>query len=221
MQNNGKLYTTIMEKLQFEPRLDSSAITIAIKGNADIVALGGTVKTYAEKFIAENAIKNIPGIKAVVDELKVDSSTKYKRSDVDIAKAAKNMLQWNVLVPEKNIQVVVDDGYLTLSGEVEWQHQKYAAWKAVSNLWGVKSVINNIVVNPIQIIDPSTVKEKICKEFERNARIDASKVSVEVKGSEITLRGSVRNLEEDDEAIIAAWSIPGVSRVIDELIVDY
>jgi len=217
MEDNGRLYTTVMEKLKFEPRLDVSDILVAIKGKSDIVVLGGTVKSYVEKLIAENAVKNIPGLKAVADEMKVDSSARYKRSDVDIAAAANNALKWNVMVPEDRIKLVVEDGFVTLSGSVEWQHQKYSAHKAVSNLWGVKSIVNNIKITPIITINSAKVKEQIIKEFERNARIDASKVRVEVDGSKIVLRGSLRNLEEVDEAIDAAWSIPGVSAVKEEL----
>jgi osmotically-inducible protein OsmY len=217
MEDNGRLYTTVMEKLKFEPRLDASDILVAIKGKSDIVVLGGSVKSYVEKLIAENSVKNTPGVRAVADEMKVDSSARYKRSDVDIASAANNALKWNVMVPEDRIKLVVEDGLVTLSGSVEWQHQKYSAWKALSSLWGVKSVINNIKVTPVISINSAKVKEQITKEFERNARIDASKVRVEVDGSKIILSGSLRNLEEVDEAIDAAWSIPGVSAVKDEL----
>jgi osmotically-inducible protein OsmY len=217
MEDNGRLYTTVMEKLKFEPRLDASDILVAIKGKSDIVVLGGSVKSYVEKLIAENSVKNIPGVRAVADEMKVYSSERYKRSDVDIAAALNNALKWNVMVPEDLIKAVVEDGFITLDGSVEWQHQKYSAWKAVSGLSGVKSVINNIKVMPVISINSAKVKEEIIKEFERNARIDARKVSVEVDGSKIILRGLLRNLEEVDDAIDAAWSIPGVSVVKNEL----
>lgn len=218
MVANGKLYTTVMEKLNFEPRLDAKNITISIK-DPGIVVLGGTVTSYIEKIIAENAVKNIPGIRAVADELQVDLSSwnGTMRTDAEIAKAANNALEWNVLVPKNRIKLVIENGYITLSGEVEWNHQKESALFTVRNLLGVKSVINNIVVKPSIIIDANKVKEQIIKEFERNARLDASKVDVEVIGKKIILRGEVRNLEEEDEAVHAAWSIPGVSEVQDDL----
>lgn len=99
MVSNGKLYTAVMEKLNFEPRLDNSNITVAIKGNHDIVVLGGTVKTYAEKIVAENAVKSMAEVRGVVDEIKVDSSSMLKRSDTEIAEAASRALKSNVMIP--------------------------------------------------------------------------------------------------------------------------
>ena len=218
MVANGKLYTTVMEKLNFEPRLDATNITISIK-DPGIVVLGGTVKSYIEKTIAENAVKNIPGVRAVADKLQVDSSTWKIRTDTEIAKAANNTLDWNVFVPKNCIKLVVEEGCIILSGEVEWNHQKESALSAVRNLLGVKSVIDNIVIKPSIIIDANKVHEQITKEFERNARLDASRIIVEVKGRKIILKGEVRHLEEVDEALDAAWSIPGVSEVEVDLII--
>jgi osmotically-inducible protein OsmY len=216
MVANGKLYTTVMEKLNFEPRLDSSDITISIK-DPEIVVLAGSVKSYIEKSIAETSVKNIPGVKAVVDELRVDSSTWRKRNDSDIAKAATHALEWNVLVPSDSIKVVVEDGCVTLTGEVEWKYQKHSAWSAVSNLLGVRSVLNNITVKPSTNINIGKVKEQIAKEFERNARFEANKVQVEVIEGKIILKGELSNLDEVDEAEEAAWSVEGVAEVDNRL----
>lgn len=217
MDTKGKLYTTVMEKLSFEPRIDSSEITISIKGNSDIVVLGGFVKTYLEKIIAERTVKNIVGVRVVVDELKVDSSLWKVRSDVDIGKAAAFALDWNTSIPKDKVKVTIDEGYLTLSGEVEWQYQKLSAWNAVTGISGVKSVINNIIVKPSLKINASTVKDQIIKEFERNAKIDAEKIQVELFNNCITLKGKVRNFDEMDEAVDVAWSIPGVREVNNDL----
>lgn len=217
MDTKGKLYSTVMEKLSFEPRIDSSEITISIKGNSDIVVLGGFVKTYLEKIIAERTVKNIVGVRVVVDELKVDSSLWKVRSDVDIGKAAAFALDWSTSIPKDKVKVTIDEGYLTLSGEVEWQYQKLSAWNAVTGISGVKSVINNIIVKPSLKINASTVKDQIIKEFERNAKIDAEKIQVELFNNSITLKGKVRNFDEMDEAVDVAWSIPGVREVNNDL----
>lgn len=218
MENSGELYTTVMEKLQFEPRVDESNITVAIKGN--IVVLGGAVKTYAEKFIAENAVKSLSSVKGIANEIKVDTSVGQKRSDTEIVEAVINAFKTSVLVPSDSIKVIVEDGYVTLTGDVEWQYQKNSAWVAASNIWGVKAIINNIVVKPSVSINLEQVREQITKEFERHARIDASKVKIEVKDRKITLRGEVRNFDEMDEAENAAWSIPGVDEVENELTIE-
>ena len=214
MVANGSLYANVMEKLRFEPNINESHITIAIKGNR-IVTLGGKVKSYTEKRLAEEAVEKIESVKGIANELEVDFSTSYERDDVDIVKAALNTLKWTFLVPDEQIKIAVEKGHLTLTGDVEYNYQKERAQSAVQDLYGVTFVTNNIKVKPS--VTPFEVKEKIIKEFERNAHIDASNIRVEVDGDKVTLKGSVKNFDEDKEAKTAAWSVPGVGSVVDQL----
>ncbi|WPY01861.1 BON domain-containing protein (plasmid) [Candidatus Trichorickettsia mobilis] len=218
MVANGGLYTKVMEQLRFEPNIDESNITVSVKDNG-IVVLGGKVKSYTEKYLAEQAVEKLEKVRGVANELVVDLASSYKRSDADIAQAALTAFKWSMFIPQEKIKVAVDNGRLTLVGDVEYNYQKVRAEKAVRDLYGVTTVINNIKVKPS--ISPSEVKDKIIKEFERNARIDANNIKVEVDGSKVTLKGSVQNLDEEREAKIAAWSVNGVSEVIDELTISW
>jgi len=208
------LYTQVMEQLKFNPGVNESNITVAIKDNK-IVVLGGKVESYTEKRLAEESVKKIPTVKGIANELEVELLLSYKRSDTDIVKTALDTLRWTILVPHKTIKVVVDKGHLILSGDVKFHYQKKRAEEAVRDLYGVISVTNNITIK--STIVPSKVKEKITKEFERNARIDANNIQVEVDGSKVTLKGYVSNFDEDIEAVTAVWSIPGVTSVVDLL----
>ncbi|AWN82052.1 BON domain-containing protein [Candidatus Cardinium hertigii] len=192
-------------------------LRVAIKGKHAVVVLGGTVKTFIEKSIAENNVKNIVGVRGVVDEITVEPTTLGKRSDAEIAEAATRALKLNVMIPDESIKIVVEKGYVTLSGTVEWQYQKNTATSVVGNIWGVKAVVNTIVVKPSVGIDARNVKEQIMKEFERHARIDASRIQVEVAGNKVMLKGSVRNFDEMEEAENAAWSLQGVTEVTNAL----
>ena len=203
-----------MEQLKFEPGVNETNITVATRDNG-IVVLGGKVGSYAEKRLAEEAVEKIATVKGVANEIEVELLLSYKRNDADIVKAALDALKWTVLVPHENIKVAVDKGRLTLTGDVKFHYQKERAEDVVRDLYGVISVANNITVKPT--VTPSEVKEKITKEFERNARIDASNIQVDVDGNKVILKGSVRNLDEDREARTAAWSIPGVTSVVDQL----
>jgi osmotically-inducible protein OsmY len=213
-KSSGNLYTQVMEQLKFEPGVNESNITVAIRDNG-IVVLGGKVGSYAEKRLAEEAVEKIATVKGVANEIEVELLLSYKRNDTDIVKAALDALKWTVLVPHEKIKVAVDKGHLTLAGDVKFHYQKERAEAAVRDLYGVISVTNNITVKPT--VAPSEVKEKITKEFERNARIDASNIQVEVDGGKVTLKGSVKNFDEDREARTAVWSIPGVTSVVDQL----
>jgi len=214
MTTNEQLYKQIMDTLSFDPSIDASNITCSVKDNG-VIVLGGTVKSFYEKSISEKRVKKIEGVKAIANELIVDLLHTYKKSDAEIAQAAMNALKWSVWVPADKIKIVVEDGHLTLSGEVNYQFQKENAYKAVRSLMGIKDVTNAITVKPN--VDAVDVKQKIMREFERNARIHANNINVIVAGSQVTLKGKVQNWDEDKEARRAAWAAPGVSNVIDEL----
>ncbi|WP_168464106.1 BON domain-containing protein [Wolbachia endosymbiont of Ctenocephalides felis wCfeT] len=147
MVTSGELYTNVMDKLRFEPSLDESNITVAIKDNG-IVVLGGKVKSYAEKYTAEKAVERVAKVKGVANELDVELISTYKKSDADIVKAAINALEWSFFVPHERIKVAVENGHLTLTGDVEYNYQKERAKKAVQDLYGVTYVTNNITVRP-------------------------------------------------------------------------
>lgn len=222
--NGETAYNNVIDKLRFEPKLDATAITVSIEGASDVVVLGGTVKTHAEKTIAEGAVKEIRGVRAVIDEMLVSSLAWRKiKTDHDIVTAAIQAFKWHALIPEELVKITVDNGHVTLSGRVDWQYQKNLAWNAVNNLLGVKSIKNNIIVKLVKAIqlDTKIIKSKITKEFERHARIDADKIKVEAKGNKIILTGEVRNFDEIDEAEEMAWSVPGVEEVVNDLIIEW
>ena len=221
MTNNGKMYTNVMEQLNFEPMLDASNITVSIHGDHDIVILGGTVKSFAEKLIAERAIKRLANVRSIANEIKIEFSAKNEKSDVKIAEDVTNALKKHYITASKNIQSVVKNGIVTLTGEVDWYYQKNSAFNAINNLIGIRSIINNIEVKPSIVIDSSKVKEQITKDFERHARIDASKIKVTIEGKKIILTGTVRNYDEMDDAKDTAWSIAGVKEVENNLTMEW
>jgi osmotically-inducible protein OsmY len=196
-------------ELNFEPSVDASAIGVAVKDG--IVTLTGRVNSYWEKVAAEEAAARVSGVKAVANELEVRLPAFDERTDEDIARAAVNRLEWTITVPKDRIKVKVSNGWVTLEGEVDWKFQKQAAEEALRGLVGIKGVINHIAVKE----RPTTeqVKSAIEEALKRSAELDASRVTVEVEGDKVILKGTVRSWFEREEAERAAWRAPGVRSV--------
>jgi len=120
MTNNGKMYTNVMEKLNFEPSLDASNITVSIQGDHDIVVLGGTVDSFSKRLTAEKAVKSLASVKTIANEIEVDLSIKYQKTDIEIAKDVTSALKNNTITASKTIQSVVKHGVVTITANVDW-----------------------------------------------------------------------------------------------------
>jgi osmotically-inducible protein OsmY len=214
MKSDVQLQADVAEELTTDPALDASKIAIAV--NSGIVTLTGTVRTYWQKIEAEAAVKRVTGVRGVANDLQVDFLGTLKRDDSDIARAAADALSWHSDLP-KAIQVTVSNGWVTLTGQVEWQFQKDEAEHAVRSLAGVKGVVNTLTIKAAPKI--SDVREKIRKELERTVDQEANRIEIETSNGQVTLRGRVHSWPEMDAASRAAWSVPGVIKVDNELVV--
>ncbi len=213
LRSDGQILNDINNKLLFFPWLKCDNLQISVHDR--VVKLGGVVSNYSEKIGVEKTVKNIMGVRGVAAEIKVELAPRYIRTDVEITKAAFNALTCDVCVPAKAIKVAVNDGWITLSGNVEWQYQKLASETSLRFLFGVKGIFNQIMVKPC--VTPPEVKKKIINEFKRNSLIDAGSIDVTVEGSKVTLKGRVRNWTEALEVTDAAWAAQGISHVNNKL----
>ena len=195
------------------------AARIGVEVKDGVVTLAGQVSSYGERWNAESATQRVTGVKALAVELKVKLGDSGKRTDVDIARSAKDTLSWTSYLPSDAVKVMVEDAWLTLTGEAEWQSQRQDAETSVRYLSGVTGMSNQSVIKPS--LTAKVVKSDIEAALKRRAAEDAKTISVAVKGSVVTLTGTVHSWPERDLATQSPWSTPGVFDVIDKMTLAY
>jgi osmotically-inducible protein OsmY len=213
MKPDAQLKTEITQELEWDPSINANHVGVAVEGG--IVTLTGHLVTYAEKFAIERAVQRVGGVKAVAVELDVKLAPNHKRSDFEIAEAAESAFKWHALIPAEHIRIKVEKGWITLSGELDWEYQRHAAEKAVRSLIGVLGVSNHMTLKPT--VAPTNISHRIRDAMARHAEREAKHIEVTVSGSTVTLRGKVGSWAELSAAQGAAWSAPGISRVVNEL----
>jgi len=217
MKTDSQLQSDVREELKWEPQVTASQIGVQVKDG--VVTLSGEVSSFAEKWNAESAAQRVSGVNALAVDLKVKLSELGGRSDADIARSAENVLSWSTTVPQSSVKVMVENGFITLTGDVDWQFQRLAAAASVRFLQGVTGVSDQIAIKPTLRV--SAVRGDIETALKRTAVADAKNIHVEVDGSDVTLTGKVQSWAERETATTSAWGTPGVRSVIDKMTLAY
>lgn len=206
------LKNLVQDELNWEPQVDAAEIGVAVSHG--IVTLTGHVPYYSQKLAAENAVKRVKGVRGLAEELEVRVAA-APDSDEAIAARVAAMIEWDVTVPKGVVQVKVEDGVVTLSGEVNWQFQRINAEDGIRKLKGVRYVYNTIAVKAHP--QPLDIKRRIEDALDRQAELDAKRISVIVDGDKVRLEGKVKAWFERQLVEQAAWAAPGVRSVDDRL----
>ena len=211
MKTDLQIQQDVMAELKWEPKVNAAHIGVEVKNG--VVTLSGHVDSFAEKWNAEQAAKKVTGVKVIAIELDVVLPGSSTKSDTEIAKAAMEALKWNVYKLADRIHIKVEDGFITLTGEVPWHFERVSAENLLRYLTGVRGVYNHIMVKTAISID--TVKIDIERALKRRAHDDAQDITVSIRGDEVTLGGKIHDWKEKSLAIDAVWAVPGVKKVID------
>ena len=209
MKSDAQIQKDVLEQLKWEPVLTANEIGVSVKNG--VVTLSGQVDSYSKKIAAEHAAKSVAGVRTLAEDIQIGVSPRYKKTDAEIAEAVLNALKWHTSVQEDKIKIKVEDGIVSLEGQVDWEFQKTAARSSIENLAGVRAVFNFITVKPK--VTPKNVQRKIEAAFQRNASLDAKRIKVDVTGTKVILTGKVKSFAEKEEAARAASAAPGVAMV--------
>ncbi|TKT86532.1 BON domain-containing protein [Dyadobacter frigoris] len=218
MKTNEDLQKDVQDAIKWEPLLKAAEIGVTVKDG--VVTLSGTVDSYAKKLEAEAAAKKVSGVKVVVEQIEIKTySNLYDRDDNDLANEVLNAYKWNWEIPNDKVKVKVENGWITLEGELSWNYQREAAKRLIKNLIGIKGVTNLITIK--SETHDEIEKMGIESALTRNWSIREQDIHVKVDGTKVTLTGNVESWYQKEEAGRIAWNAPGVVTVDNELLVEY
>jgi len=213
MKTDQQLQQSVIDELTWDPSVHASQIGVIVKDG--VVTLDGEVSSYGEKWGAERAAQRVSGVQALAVGLQVKLSALGQRSGSDIVRSAQTALHWCSTCPSDSIQLMVENGWITLTGTVEWHFQKQAAVDALRYLIGVTGVSDQIAISPKT--QSNAVKSDIEAALKRRATSEAQEIHVDVHGADVTLSGTVHSWAERELARHSAWGTKGVRQVVDNM----
>ncbi|MBX6689266.1 BON domain-containing protein [Pseudomonas sp. USTB-Z] len=213
--NDLDLRDLVLEELEFKPDINAASIGVTVQNG--VVTLSGHVNSYAQKVSAERTVKAMKGVRGLAEEIEVRLNKLEGTADDTIASRALSIIAWSSDANVEGIQVTVQKGTVTLEGQLDWQYQKEVIEQAIWRLSGVVGVHNRITLKArADVVD---IKRHIEDALKRSAEIEAEGIRVTVDGGVVKLEGKVHLLREREVVERAAWSVPGVSKVEDYLLI--
>ena len=216
-KSDSEIRTQVLRELKWDSRIGWADIGVTV--NDGLVTLTGSVRNYSNKLAAQEAAHRIAGVLDVANDIEVTPSAKLGRTDEDIARAVRHVLEWDAIVPDERIMSTVSDGWVTLEGDVDLWRQRLDAERAVLRLDGVIGVINKITITP-QKVDPVELRGQIEDALERRAEREAERLRIEVKDGAVDLFGRVHSWQEKRAVLGSISHAPGVTLVRDHLRID-
>ncbi|WP_343687156.1 BON domain-containing protein [Chryseobacterium gleum] len=216
MKTNEQLQKDVQEAIKWEPLLHPAEIGVTAADG--VVSLSGTVDSFAKKKQAENAARNVAGVKVLVENIQVKLPDSKAKTDIEIGAEIISAFTSNVIIPQDKIKVKVENGWVDLDGELPWDYQREITENAIQFLPGIKGIFNNITINPDT---NDTVSKKKVEEALKRSAVDEREITVSVTDTTVTLTGTVHSWQQKEEAGRVAWKTPGIKHLKNKLEVDY
>jgi osmotically-inducible protein OsmY len=213
-KTDPQIQQDVLRELRWDRRVAETEVGVTVREG--IVALSGTVDSFAKKLAAREAAHRVAGVLDVADDMEVKLPGVFTRTDADLARAVRNALEWDVFIPDTKIRSTVANGWVTLDGTVDSLLDRDDAERAIRRLHGVRGVIDNVVVNAPKV-DPARIRKSIEETLERRADREADRIDVRVIDGRVTLEGRVHSFPEKEAILGTVRNAPGVQAVSDNL----
>ncbi len=213
--NDQQIRNDVLWELKRDSRVDDLKVEVQVEEG--IVTLTGRVAHYAGKKAAQEAAHHARSVLDVANDIEVHPTTECP-TDTEIAKAVREALRWDALVPD-DIHCTVGDGWVTLEGTVTLLRERADAAYAIHNLRGVRGIDNNLKVQ-VSTVGKKEIEHVIEEVLERRSNRAAKCIDVEIQGSEVTLSGTVHTWPEKHALLESISHISGVTDLKDRLVVD-
>ena len=207
----------ILRELKWDSRISWASITVEVKDG--VATLTGFVTSYAQKIAAQEVAHRVVGVLDVANDIEVQPTDDFVRTDTEIARAVRSALEWDALVPDEMIQSTVSEGWVTLEGQVNYWRERKDAERAIRRLAGVVGVINKITIRK-RMVDEKQLREEIESALETRADREADRLRIEVKDGVVDLWGRVHSWQERRAVLGSISHAPGVTQVRNHLRID-
>jgi osmotically-inducible protein OsmY len=202
----------VLRELAWDSRIAEKQIGVQVEDG--VVTLGGTVDSLATRNAAAEAAHQVACVRDVANELQVETAAHL--TDTEIAKAARHALEWDALLPDREIRTTVGGGVVSLEGIVATTIQGEEAERIVARLKGVKRVENRLQVRPMS--EPDAVGASIREALNRRAVREADRIRLRVAdGGQVIVEGIVQSAEERYAVLGAIRGTGGVQAIEDRL----
>lgn len=213
MKTDAQIQNDVMAELSWDASVQAKQIGVGIKDG--IVILNGEVESLAEKLSAERAALRVEGVRAIVVELDVRLPGDNQKTDMEIARTVEQVLNWSAQRALHDLMVVVEKGWVTLSGHVTWNYQRRLACTLVRSLMGVRGVTDSIELKPL--LSLADVKSQINNALKRHVLLNNCKIDIAADEDAVVIKGQVHSLAEHSMVLHSVWSTPGVRTIVDQM----
>jgi osmotically-inducible protein OsmY len=205
----------VARELAWDTRLTPNEIGIQVKDA--VVTLTGTVDSWAKLRAAQDAAHRVAGVLDVANDLSVKPLGSSERTDSEVAHAVRQALEWDVMVPDQQLQSTVSHGVVTLAGKVESWAERADAERAIERLKGVRHVINFIQINTAETVDLAAAHHAVANALQRHAERDAARIDLVDADGAVNVSGVVHSWQEKEAVLGAVRATRGVRQVDDHL----